>query len=149
MKINDALKLETFLDKCKKAHLKITPQRIFIYKIVAQSRQHPDTTEVYETVRKEFPNISFDTVHRTLLTFSDCNLINTVEGFGNTKRFDPNMNNHHHLHCEKCGKIIDFTHEAYDRLHAPVGLTCNFKVTKKRVIICGICKDCQRNIKKT
>jgi len=113
------INLKFFRQLCKKHNLKITPQRILIYKVVSNSQEHPNTERVYKTVKKEFPNISFDTVHRTLLTFSDINLLNVVERFGSPNRFDPNLKNHHHLHCDKCGKIIDFTCKEYDKLHVP------------------------------
>jgi len=148
MQTDNIINLDLFLERCKKFNLKITPQRIFIYKVVSHSHQHPDTTEVYEMVKKEFPTISFDTVHRTLLTLSEIKLINIVEGSEGSKRFDPDITNHHHLHCEKCGKIIDFVHEEYDRLDVPNRLTREFKVTRKRVVINGICKVCQKKNKK-
>ncbi len=137
--------LEFFKEQCKKHNLKITPQRILIYRVVSNSQEHPNTENVYNTVKKEFHNISFDTVYRTLLIFSDINLINVVEGFGNSKRFDSNVKNHHHLHCEKCGQIIDFVCKEYDNLTMPKELIKNFKVHRKRVIISGLCKKCQKN----
>lgn len=134
--------LEFFKDQCKKYNLKITPQRTAIYNVIFYSREHPNTEHVYKIVKKEFPNISFDTVYRTLLTFSNINLIEKVEGFLYQKRFDSNLDEHHHLYCEKCGKIFDFQNKEYNNLKVPAELTKNFQVSRKRVVISGLCRDC-------
>jgi len=147
MNINKIFKSESFLNQCRKFKLKITPQRIVIYKAVSRSHHHPDSTEIYKIVKKEFPSITFDTVHRTLLTFSEFNLIAAVEGSDNSKRFDPNIVNHHHLICEECGTIIDFQREEFDKLKVPDTMLHDFHVTRKRVIIAGICKACQKKNK--
>ncbi len=139
--------LEFFKKQCKQYNLRITPQRILIYKVVLSSPEHPNTEIVFRQVKEEFSNISFNTVHRTLLTFAELKLLDTVEGFGGPKRFDPNLSNHHHLHCEKCGKIVDFKDKTYDDLPAPRQLDNDFEITRTRVVISGICKDCQKKIK--
>ncbi len=63
--------LAEFLNKCKRAGLKITPQRIAIYKEVLESGNHPSAEDIYRKVKEFHPGISFDTVNRTLLTFAD------------------------------------------------------------------------------
>ena len=134
--------LSFFREQCRKHNLRITPQRTAIYRIISQSCEHPNTEQIFQKVREEFPNISFDTIHRTFLTFAKIKLIDKVECFGNSRRFDPNSSIHHHLYCEKCGKITDFTYAEYDKLKIPVNLTNGFKVKRKRVVIIGFCQNC-------
>lgn len=133
-----------FLEKCKEHNLKITPQRIFIYKELIKSKNHPSADTVFKAIKKEFPNISFDTVNRTLLTFYEIGLVELVEGHGSPRRFDSNLQPHHHLFCLKCGKIIDFTYKEYDNLKIPETINKEFKVVQKRVILNGICSECEK-----
>ena len=70
---------------------------------------------MFRTVREEYPSISFDTVNRALLTFAGIGLVDVVEVFGGPKRFDPDVDDHHHLHCMACGQIIDFDHDHYNQ----------------------------------
>ena len=133
-----------FTDKCKEHNLKITPQRIFIYKELIKSKNHPSADTVFKAIKKEFPNISFDTVNRTLLTFSEIGLVELVEGHGSPRRFDSNLENHHHLFCIKCGKIIDFNDEEYDKLKIPETIDKEFRVIQKRVILNGFCSECNK-----
>ena len=138
-----ANKIPEFIKICQKHHLKITPQRVAIYKELLNSDTHPTTDEIYQAVKTEYPNISFDTVNRTLLTFAETGVVDVVQTFGGAKRFDPNVKNHHHLHCTQCGKVFDFYSRAYDDLKVPEELHAQFRVTSKRVVLKGVCKKCR------
>jgi len=92
---------DEFINKCKALGLKVTPQRIAIYKEVLNSADHPSAEIIYKNIRKAHPNISFDTVNRTLLTLAEMEIIQIVEGSGDVRRFDPKAQPHHHLHCIK------------------------------------------------
>lgn len=132
-----------FIEKCKEYNLRITPQRTAIYREISKSENHPSADTVFQAVREEFPNLSFDTVYRTLLTFSEIGLIDAVEGLGGPRRFDPNTESHHHFYCMDCGKIIDFYNKDYDDLKIPEDIEERFTVLGKRVVLRGICSHCE------
>jgi Fur family peroxide stress response transcriptional regulator len=135
-------RLQQFIEICRGHALKITPQRVAIYQALIQSDQHPTADMMFRLVRKDFPHISFDTVNRTLLTFAAIGVVDVVEVFGGPKRFDPDIENHHHLHCTACGKIIDFRYDRYSDLEVPASIIGTFKVIRKRVVLKGLCGDC-------
>lgn len=135
-------KLQTFEAKCRKAGLKITPQRMAIYRILVESKEHPSAEGVYQQVRKELPNISFDTVNRTLLTLSEIGAAFVVEGSGDAKRFDGNLEAHQHFKCIKCKRIIDFHYKFFDNIRVPKTLSKRFTVSRKTVYFEGICDLC-------
>jgi Fur family peroxide stress response transcriptional regulator len=139
--------LDNFRSVCKKHNLKITPQRIAIYKELLQSKSHPSADEVFQTLKGDFSNISYDTVNRTLLSLAEIGLIDVVKSPGGARRFDPNPDSHHHLHCVKCGKIIDFHSEVCDKLEIPEDIENQFTVLSKRVVLNGICKECRQKRK--
>lgn len=140
--------LETFIKKCKDFALKITPQRIAIYKEILNSFDHPSTEAIYRKIKNAHPNISFDTVNRTLLTFAEMGLIQIVEGSGYARRFDPQAEQHHHLLCMNCGKIIDFYFKKYHNLEIPKEIKEKFLVKKIKVVIEGFCPICRENLEK-
>lgn len=141
-KITPADKAQAFIDICQQHRLKVTPQRVAIFHELLKSNTHPTADSIYQIVKREYPNISYDTVNRTLLTFAKIGVVDVVEAFGGAKRFDPNVTDHHHLHCTQCGKIIDFQNQAYDNLKVPEGISDNFQVISKRVLLRGLCKTC-------
>jgi len=143
LNINNAL-MDFFREKCKKHNLKITPQRIVIYKELLKSKNHPNTDVLYKSVKKIIPDISFDTVNRTLLTFSEIGIVNIVEGYGEPRRYDPNIENHHHFRCVKCNTIIDFDYKSYDNIEVPEKINKKFVVRNKKVLLEGYCNKCRK-----
>ena len=141
-KSDDDHRVQYFIDACRQHQLKITPQRMAIYRALVDSAQHPTADMMFQTVRTEYPRISFDTVNRTLLTFAAIGLVDMVEVFGGPKRFDPNIDDHHHLHCVGCGRIIDFEHKHYADLDVPAAIARRFTVISKRVVLKGLCETC-------
>lgn len=135
-------KIEIFCNRCKECGLKITPQRIEVYKVLIASTEHPSADAVYDKVKKVLPNVSLDTVNRTLNTLSDIGVAFVVEGSGDVKRFDGNLDSHQHFKCIKCKKIFDFRHVPFDNVQVPRELEDNFKVLRTTVYVEGVCRMC-------
>ena len=86
-----------FRAHCRKAHLRITPQRVAVYEQLFKSKAHPSADMVHQQVRSKFPNISLDTVNRTLLTLTKLGLAAVVPSSGRAKRFDAAIQPHQHF----------------------------------------------------
>ena len=136
-------RLLSFESICREHGLSITPQRVAIYKELLSSLEHPSAIMIYKKVSEYYPNISLDTVNRTLLTFHKIGLAKAVGGSGDPKRFDPNLEPHHHFRCVSCGKIVDFKSESYDTLEVPPELEEKFVVMEKIVHLEGYCDNCK------
>lgn len=134
-------KLSDFHSRCRKAKLKMTPQRLAVYKMLISTDIHPTAEDVYQEVRKYMPNISLDTVNRTLLTLTEIGAAFIVEGSGQPRRYDGGMENHQHFRCVKCGKIIDFCHETYNTIETPTAIS-HFRLLRKTVYFEGYCDTC-------
>jgi Fur family transcriptional regulator, peroxide stress response regulator len=136
--------LGIFHEKCKAGGLKITPQRTAIYQSLRGDKGHPCADMVFVRIRRKIPNISFDTVNRTLLSFADLGILKVVEGYGRPKRFDPDTQSHHHFQCLKCNKIIDFWDRSLDTLEVPKDLKSRFTITGKKIVLEGFCDVCRK-----
>jgi len=134
--------LQDFIEKCQMHNLKVTPQRMAIYREIVDSTEHPTVDTMFQNVKKEFPNISYDTVSRTLLTFAEIGIVDLVEVYGGAKRFDPNVATHHHLHCVSCSNIYDFRNDEYNNLEIPDHVRQGFTVLTSRVVLKGLCDKC-------
>jgi len=143
-KLNTDVAMDLFRNKCRAHGLKITPQRTVIYWQLIKAGEHPTIEVILEKVKATLPNISFDTVYRTVVSFSDIGIINIVEGFGGAMRFDPNLAQHHHFRCVKCNKIIDFYSDCLDNIKIPKSVRTKFNVLSKKVLLEGICGQCKR-----
>ncbi len=135
-----------FYEQCEKNNLKITPQRLTIYKELIKNKDHPSADNIFKRVVKIFPNISFDTVNRTLLTFAEIGITNIVEGYGGPKRFDCDTDNHHHFWCIQCHKILDFHDDSIQDLKLPENIHgYKVQIMKTKLLLEGLCEDCQAN----
>jgi len=136
-------KIEYFCKLCRTKGLKLTPQRIEIYKALLASKEHPSAETVYNEIHKKLPNVSFDTVNRTLNTLAEIGAAFIVEGTGDVRRFDADCRNHQHIKCVKCKKIFDFSHKSFENVQVPESIASNFKILRATVYIEGLCKTCQ------
>lgn len=136
---------EAMLQKLKLAKLKITPQRMAIFSELVNDSGHPTADAIYQKIKKKLPNISFDTVNRTLIAFAQNGVIKIAEGQGGAKRYDPKTDPHHHFHCVKCNRIIDFTNKEYDVIKLPESITNKHQVLGQKIVLDGICQHCKNN----
>ena len=126
--------------------LKITPQRMAVYRALLDAGHHPSAEDVYSNVRKSLPHISFDTVYRTLLSFTELDIIWLAAGGDEKMRFDSNLHPHHHFRCVKCQSITDFESKACDALPLPKSLGHYFKVQARRIVLEGLCPKCAKPV---
>ncbi len=138
------VRMEAFKAKCRAAGLKVTPQRMAVYEVLIKSNEHPSAEMVFRKVKRGLPNISLDTVNRTLLTLYEIGAAFAVEGSGDAKRFDGNLKNHQHFKCIKCKRIIDFHHKPFDNIAVPKSISRRFTVLRKSVYLEGICDLCRK-----
>ncbi len=136
--------LDTFRRKAKENGLKTTPQRTAIFQDLLKAKDHPTADDIYKRIVKKIPNISFDTVNRTLSTFATIGLTKVVEGYGQAKRYDPDLGAHHHFRCVRCAHIIDFHNKDYDDIAVPAEINERFTVTSKKVVLEGLCGTCAK-----
>jgi Fur family peroxide stress response transcriptional regulator len=85
-------------------------------------------------------------VNRTLLTFHNIGIINVVEGYGEPRRFDPDIENHHHFRCIECNAIVDFDYKMFYSLKVPDEIQKKFFVLNKKVLLEGYCDKCRKKI---
>jgi len=136
-------RLDEFQKTARKVGIKVTPQRLSIFKIVAASEAHPDAEEIYQELQVSMPMVSLDTVYRTLWMLSDLGFLSTVYQGRNSVRFDANPVQHHHFYCIQCSMIRDFTNEEMNRLSIPGEVDQFGKAISLQVEIKGICRECQ------
>jgi Fur family peroxide stress response transcriptional regulator len=134
--------LELFWRKAKANKLKRTPQRSAIFQELLKAKDHPSADDIYRRIVKRLPQISFDTVNRTLSTFAEIGLTKVVEGYGQAKRYDPDLGAHHHFRCVRCACIIDVHNKDYDNIAVPAEIGERFTVTGKKVVLEGLCGRC-------
>jgi Fur family peroxide stress response transcriptional regulator len=133
-----------FIRRCKELSLKVTPQRIAIYRELVSTDKHPSAEVLYNKVKNYYPNISFTTIYRTLETFEQLGIIAVINILHDAARYDANLKPHHHLVCVVCKKVEDFYDDSVVNLNIPKKPLDNYKVLGYTMQLNGICKGCQK-----
>ncbi len=135
-------RMERFERVCRNAGVKLTPQRLEIFREVAASGEHPDAETVLHGVRRRIPCLSLDTVYRGLWLLADLGLVTTLGPGHERTRFDANLERHHHFVCRSCGLTRDFYSDALDGLELPDAVERLGRVETTQVEVRGICRSC-------
>ena len=145
MKINNHEiegRLAHFRAVCRNAGVKLTHQRLEIFREMARTDNHPDAAAIYNGVRGRMPTVSLDTVYRTLWLLDDLGLITTIGAHRERTRFDANLSRHHHFVCVRCGLTRDFYSDEFDELRLPKSVDAIGRAERTHVEVRGVCLEC-------
>jgi Fur family transcriptional regulator, peroxide stress response regulator len=137
-------RLEQFKAAAKEAGVKLTHQRLEIFREVASSLEHPDAEAVFRAVKVRMPTVSLDTVYRTLWFLNDLGLITTLGLRRERVRFDANLEYHHHYVCVRCGRVRDFESTGLNTLRIPDAVKGFGSVVATHVEVRGLCESCAK-----
>lgn len=137
-------RLGRFAETCRVGGLKVTHQRMEIFRELAGAEDHPDAETIYQNVGRRVPAISRDTVYRTLATLEEQGLVHKAEILASRGRYDANTERHHHFVCTECGKVQDFYSDALDKLPIPTSVASLGHVESTHVQVRGMCADCAK-----
>ena len=135
-------RIEQFKAACKKAGVKLTHQRLEIFREIAANTEHPDAETVFRCVQARIPTVSLDTVYRTLWLLDGLGLITTLGPRRESVRFDPNLEHHHHYVCMQCGLAKDFVSADLNVLPIPASVKKIGSVMATHVEVRGLCAGC-------
>jgi Fur family peroxide stress response transcriptional regulator len=134
-------KIKRFIEVCREKGLKVTHQRLVIYRAIAGSTDHPSADMVYQEVRRKHPTISLATVYKTLETLKKVSLVCEVGPFHENARYEANLAHHHHLICTRCKRITDLDETVLSAICLPDHLK-EHQVLGHTVWVRGLCPDC-------
>lgn len=136
--------MEAFFEACREKGVKLTHQRIEIYRELASTEEHPDAITLHGRIRKHIPTISLDTVYRNLGLLEEHGLIAIVGMSHERLRFDANLDPHHHFSCLKCGMMRDFYSRQTLRPTWPEESRAFGEPVSLHLEVRGICTKCKR-----
>ncbi len=122
-----------------------TEQRAAVFRFLRSTEAHPTADEVFLSVRADVPGISLATVYKSLETLVGCGLASKLTYGDGSARYDGRTDDHHHLRCLDCGKVLDLVdHVDADEVHRLEASARGFRVTGYRLELTGYCANCDR-----
>lgn len=87
--------------------LKVTPQRQLLFRLLHDNESHPSADALFAVASSQMPGISLRTVYQTLSDLTAMGELQMLDLGTGATRFDPNVDEHHHLVCDACGDVRD------------------------------------------
>jgi Fur family peroxide stress response transcriptional regulator len=129
--------------KFKDAGLRLTRQRVLVYRYLSSAHHHPSAQQVYAELRQVTPKLSLATVYNTLDVLVEHGLVQHLgTAFDDTIHYDSDMEPHINLICTECHQIVDFPLDCRGFTIEKIAKSVGFKVSGSRIVYYGRCKNC-------
>ena len=123
--------------------LKLTPQRIAVYKYLKSTKEHPSAEVIYKALQPSYPTMSLATVYKALKTLVEVKLVQEINlGEGNF-RYDGNVCPHPHVQCLQCGKVDDVEGLCFEHLNSKIEEHTQFQILSNQIYFYGLCPECK------
>lgn len=135
--------MENITSIFREKKLKLTPQRLAVYKYLMSTNEHPSAEVIYKSLQPEYPTMSLATVYKALKTLVEVGLVQELNvGEGNF-RYDANQYDHAHIQCISCSKVSDLENISFSNLNQIAEDSSDYKVLSNRIFFYGLCENCK------
>ncbi len=124
--------------------IQVTAQRLAVFRAVS-AQPHIAADAIAETVRAEIGAISLQAVYDALSVLVAAGLIRRIQPAGSPARFEDRVgDNHHHLICRICGRVVDVDCTARRAPCLTAADSKGYEIDEAEVAYWGRCPDCQK-----
>jgi Fur family ferric uptake transcriptional regulator len=124
---------------------RFTEQQRDMVRYIFSQHNHFDAEQLIDDMKRAGFHVSRATVYRTLSKLVDAGLLRRLEfGPRTCYEHDYGYPQHEHMHCEKCGKVIEFQSPAIEAALQEAAREILFQATGHTFIVRGTCAECNR-----
>jgi Fur family transcriptional regulator, stress-responsive regulator len=129
-------------DLFRQRGIQVTAQRLAVLRAVS-GEPHVTADAVAEAVRAEIGAISLQSVYDALGVLVSEGLIRRIQPAGSPARFEDRVgDNHHHLICRLCGRVVDVDCAAGSAPCLKARDDKGYEIDEAEVAYWGRCPDC-------
>jgi Fe2+ or Zn2+ uptake regulation protein len=132
---------EQLTERFRSQGLKVTPQRQAIFRVLHGHQGHPTAETVHAQIVRDLPMVSRRTVYQTLNDLTAMGELGQIDVGTGSARFDPNLDPHHHLVCDDCGRVVDLVADVAE-VTPPDRSVIDFEVRRIEIVFRGRCSAC-------
>ena len=129
-------------NQLRAAGYKITPARLAVLQVVAESADHLVTATVLERGRAIYPRLGRATVYRTLELLTELRILRPIYGGSDGLNFIRAEGGHHHLVCADCGDTVEFDDCVATELAHDLADRFGFTIQSHLLEFYGQCSQC-------
>lgn len=143
--------MQTIEETLRAKKIKVTPQRMAVYTILKETKEHPNVEMIYQKLKPNYPAMSLATVYKTVDILKRVGLVQELNVGEGGLRYDATTKPHSHTYCENCSKVDDVENlplkqfQSKELFHK-VSEESGFKVSNAQLYFYGNCSDCQNKM---
>jgi len=129
-------------DLLRQRGIQVTAQRLAVFRAVS-GQPHITADAVADVVRAEIGAISLQSVYDALALLVTEGLIRRIQPAGSPARFEDRVgDNHHHLICRICGRLVDIDCAVGSAPCLTAGDDKGYEIDEAEVAYWGRCPEC-------
>jgi Fur family peroxide stress response transcriptional regulator len=129
----------------KERNYRLTPQRVELVRLITASKTHPSATQLYASIKRQFPTMSQATVYKTLTLLKEMDQVLEID-LGDDRHYDGNRPEPHpHLICMQCNKITDGEIEIDLPSIRKIEESTGYQIIRPQISFYGLCPDCRES----
>lgn len=129
--------IQDILEKCQKAGLRMTSQRMVIAQLIHDSDDHPDVDTIYRRASEIDSSISLATIYRTVAILEEAGVVEKLDIGDGRARYEAAGEHHEHLVDVDTGEIHEFHHLELEALKERIANEMGFELVGHRLELYG------------
>ena len=111
-----------------------------LFRLMHDNTMHPTAEALFSDASTQMPGISLRTVYQTLTDLAAMGELRLIDVGAGAVRFDPNVDDHHHVVCELCGDVRDVY--VADSQNLSIDGLDGFAIDSTSILFHGSCAKC-------
>lgn len=125
------------------AELKVTKPRLAVLKALKTQDQPQDAIAIWNGLVESGHSLDQVTVYRILEKLVAAELVRVIDFGEHKKRYELNLDHHHHLVCTQCQRVIALEDCDVNSMAQATASAHGFLITRHSLEFFGLCKSCQ------
>jgi Fur family transcriptional regulator, peroxide stress response regulator len=121
---------------------RLTRYRKAVLESLRSSNGHPTAAEIYRLVKRRRPGVAYATIYNSLNWLEHTGFIRRVEFVDQAARYDPLVERHDHLVCDRCGALRDVWLKLPAQMLRHAARSEGFRIGRHRTEVFGLCGKC-------
>lgn len=131
-------------EELREVDLRATPARLAVMNWLEKTSKPVDASSIIDYLNSNGIKTDPATVFRMMNTLTQKGIIMPIQFYEGKTRYElSSKDDHHHLICDKCGKVEDVSDKIIPTLEKEIRVKRNFKVLRHSLEFFGVCKSCQ------
>ena len=136
--------LQEAIERVRQLGLRLTQQRLLVLQALCDLGGHASAEEIHEQATRQRRDLNLSTVYRTLERLRDLRILSQTDlGRGCAEYEILTGRPHHHLVCQRCGRVIDLDHGYFAAAAESIRADLGFEPILDHFAIFGLCGECR------